>query len=163
MSAVVAYYSQGGHTRLAAEMLAAELGASLVEVTCTKPYPTKGFAKFFKGGRDALMGKLPEISYRQVDTGSADLVVLCFPNWADRPAPAIVSFIEENSLKGVPVALVATSASGNSDKCRDAIAPRLGRDVSKLPMLSLKEPKQEEVETLSTTIADFARTLEVQA
>ena len=104
MSAVVAYYSQGGHTRLAAELLAAELGASLVEVTCTKPYPTKGFAKFFKGGRDALMGKLPEISYRQVDTGSADLVVLCFPNWADRPAPAIVSFIEENSLKGVPVA-----------------------------------------------------------
>lgn len=161
MSAIVAYYSLQGHTRLAAELLARDLGANLVEVTCTKPYPTKGFAKFLKGGRDALMGKLPEISYRQVDTGLADLVVLCFPNWADRPAPAIVSFIEKNSLKDVPVALVATSASGNSDKCRDVIAARLGRDVSQVPMLSLKEPKQEEAATLSTTIADFARTLEV--
>ena len=50
MKTAVVYYSMSGNTELAAERIAAVLGADLIRLTPVKAYPDKGFRKFFWGG-----------------------------------------------------------------------------------------------------------------
>ena len=43
MKTTVVYYSMGGNTRLAAERIAKDLGAELLEIRPKKAYPDSGF------------------------------------------------------------------------------------------------------------------------
>jgi len=60
MKTLVVYYSLSGNTKFAAETIAAELGADIVEIVDLKK--RQGKLAFLSNGRDAGRGKETEIA-----------------------------------------------------------------------------------------------------
>ena len=50
MKTAIVYYSLGGNTAYAAQLLAEGLDADLIAIRPVKAYPDTGFRKFFWGG-----------------------------------------------------------------------------------------------------------------
>ena len=50
MKRLILYYSLTGHTRAAAEQLAAQTAATLCEIRTVKPMPTSRFSQIMYGG-----------------------------------------------------------------------------------------------------------------
>ena len=61
MKTLIVYYSLEGNTRLAAERIAERIGADTLRLAPKKAYADKGFAKFFWGGKSAVMAEAPAL------------------------------------------------------------------------------------------------------
>ena len=163
MRSAVVYYSLEGNTRVAAQGLAARLGAKLFEVEPVKAYPIKGLAKFFHGGKDSAFGRLPQIKSLVMDPSSYDLVVLALPMWAGKAAAPINTFLKGRSFGKAKVAFVISSASGDASSCAKDLAGKVGRSVADIPVLSLKNPAQMNKAELGAQIDAFADRLQNSA
>ena len=159
MRTAVVYYSLEGNVRVAAEKLAARLGAELFEVRTTKAYPTKGLFKFLSGGKDSTFGATPSIEPVGLDPSAYDLVVVALPMWAGKVAAPINSLLKAVDFSDSRVALVVSSASGDSRSCVDDFASKLGRVSAGLPVLSLVNPKKMDTAELDQKVASFAGVL----
>ena len=62
-----------------------------------KAYHDKGFAKFFWGGKSAVMAEKPELEEVSVDLSGYDRIIFGFPVWASNFTPPLRTFIEEHS------------------------------------------------------------------
>lgn len=60
MKTLIVYYSLEGNTEYAAGRIAAALQAETLCLRLKKAYADKGFAKFFWGGKSAVMAEKPE-------------------------------------------------------------------------------------------------------
>ena len=58
---LVVYYSLEGNTEYVANVLKEKIGADLLKLVPKKAYHDKGFAKFFWGGKSAVMAEKPEL------------------------------------------------------------------------------------------------------
>ena len=58
MKTLIVYYSLEGNTQYAAERIAGRIGADVLRLVPKKAYHDKGFAKFFWGGKSAVMGEI---------------------------------------------------------------------------------------------------------
>ncbi|MEO0085266.1 MAG: hypothetical protein ABIK37_01405 [candidate division WOR-3 bacterium] len=94
MKAVVVYYTRFGHNKVVAETIAEVLEADVRQIQTPKQhgYPYMGFASFF----NVRMRILP----MDLDFGDAELLVLCTPIWAWKPAPPARTFLREARLEG---------------------------------------------------------------
>lgn len=155
MRTAVIYYSLEGNTRAAATKLAQELDADIFEVRTVKAYPTKGLAKFLKGGKDALFGALPKVDQLNVDPSTYDLVVLAFPLWAGKAAAPINSVVDKLDFGTARVALVVSSASGDVGSCEKDIANKLGRPAGSITTASLTNPGKMTEAELSNKIENL--------
>lgn len=61
MKTLIVYYSLEGNTEYAAGRIAAALQADTLRLRPKKAYADKGFAKFFWGGKSAVMAEKPEL------------------------------------------------------------------------------------------------------
>ena len=57
MEKIVIFYSFEGNTKLIAENIAKTIGADLLELKLKKEMKSKGFMKYFWGGKAAIMKK----------------------------------------------------------------------------------------------------------
>ena len=94
MKTAIVYYSMSGNTDMVARKTAEELGGSLTELRPVKEYPSKGFRKFIRGGKSAVMGEKPALEPYTFDD-SSDLVIIGSPVWAGNIAPPLRTFITE--------------------------------------------------------------------
>ena len=86
MRALVVFYSLSGTTRRVAQTLAAELGADLEEIRCSRYRP--GFFGFWRAGYASWRSKIPEIVPPTRDPGDYELVAVGGPVCKNRSKPA---------------------------------------------------------------------------
>ena len=115
---LVVYYSLEGNTEYVANVLKEKIGADLLKLVPKKAYHDKGFAKFFWGGKSAVMAEKPELEEFDVDLSQYERIIFGFPVWASNFTPPLRTFIENNAekLKGKRFAAFACQSGGGAEK-----------------------------------------------
>ncbi|MGB4590322.1 MAG: flavodoxin [Clostridiaceae bacterium] len=158
MKTAVVYYSLEGNTKLAAEKIAAKLGAELIQIIPAKEYPTGKVSKYFWGGKSATFGESPKLEPYHFDQNQYDLVILGTPIWAGTFAPPLRTFMRENELMDKKVALFACCSGGATDKCFEQLKKETGCSTM-LSTLRLIDPLKGNPAEVDRQIVDFCATL----
>ena len=154
MKTAIVYYSLQGNIRYVAKKVADKTGADLIELIPVKAYPDKGMAKFIWGGSAVAFKKKPELEPYKFQASDYDLIILATPVWASGFVPPIRTFLEDNDLSGKKIAVIASSAGGNSAKCISALK-EASKTASFVAVLDLIDPKDKPSEEKEKKIADF--------
>lgn len=117
MRCALVYYSLTGHVKFLVQQVRKSLDCDVFELQAKRPYPDKGFMKFYRGGRDAslrwkvaLQEPLPLLDAYQV-------VVVCTPVWAGRVSSPIYSYLSKVDLRNKQLYFLASSSGGDTRKC----------------------------------------------
>ena len=112
MKTLIAYFSFGGNTALAAGLLRSSLNADVHEIKLLKDKKRSGPGKFFWALSQVLGNKRPAVKPFADDINKYDLILLGTPVWAGNPSPALLSFIDQAKIANKKIALFCTSAGG---------------------------------------------------
>ena len=158
MNKIVVYYSMLGNTDYVAEKIADKTGADLLRIDPVKAYPDKGFMKFYRGGKSAVMAQKPQLLPYEFHPERYDLIILGSPVWASTFSPPIRTFIEENraSFDGKQIAAYLC-CSGSGDKALEKLKKAIGIEGFYAEAMFI-DPKQH-VDN-EKQIADFCRKLD---
>ncbi len=128
MKTLVVYYSLEGNTEYVANSIKDKTGADLLKLVPKKAYHDKGFAKFFWGGKSAVMAEKPALEAYDVDLSAYDRIVFGFPVWASNFTPPIRTFVEENKkgLSGKKLAAFACQSGAGAEKALAKLAKAVG-------------------------------------
>lgn len=140
MRTLIVYYSLGGNTEYAADIIASRLGADTLRLEPEKAYPDRGFRKFFWGGKSAVMAETPQLKPYAFDAAGYDRVILGFPVWAGNVTPPIRTFVRDNDLKGKRVAAFACQSGAGAEKAFGRLKAALGVDELEAELI-LIDPK----------------------
>lgn len=154
MKTAIVYYSMHGNVRYVAEKVAKELGADLIELKPVKAYPDKGAMQFIWGGSAVTFKKKPDLEPYTFNASEYDLVIIGTPVWASNFTPPLRTFFEDNDLTGKKIAVIATSAGGDSSKCIQAVKEATKTDAL-AATLSLTDPKDRPSDEIEKKIGEF--------
>ncbi len=154
MKTAIVYYSMHGNIRYVAKKVADELGADLIELVPKKAYPDKGMIKFIWGGSAVTFKKKPDLEPYKFNASDYEMVILATPVWASSFTPPLRTFLDNNDLTGKKIAVITTSAGGDSSKCIEALKTSANAE-SLVASLSLVEPKDHPSEANDKKIAEF--------
>lgn len=157
MKTLVVFFSLEGNTEYAAKKISEKTGASLLKLVPKKAYHDKGFAKFFFGGKSAVMAEKPELESYDIDPAEYDRIVFGFPVWASNFTPPLRTFILENNekLRGKHFSAFACQSGGGAEKAFAKLEKCLG--VSLDHTLILIDPKAKPTEENNEKIEAFCR------
>ena len=160
MKKLIVYYSLEGNTEYAANRIKDRTGADLLKLVPKKAYHDKGFAKFFWGGKSAVMAEKPELEAYEVNLTEYDQVIFGFPVWASNFTPPIRTFIEENkeALKGKRFAAFACQSGGGAEKALAKLAKSIGIDAFERTVI-LIDPRTKKNESTDAQINSFCDAL----
>ena len=156
MKTVIVYYSLEGNTHYIAEKIAERIGADTVRLKTKKAYADKGFAKFFWGGKSAVMAEKPELEPFSADIGSYDRIIIGFPVWASNITPPIRTFISEyaSSLEGKKIAVFACESGSGAPKAFGRLLKVLGTESFEAEAVFI-DPKDRPSEKNEEALDDF--------
>lgn len=157
MKTAIVYYSMHGNVRYVSEKVAKELGADLIELIPVKAYPDKGAMQFLWGGSAVTFKKKPDLEPYTFNASDYDLIIIGTPVWASNFTPPLRTFFENNDLTGKKIAVIATSAGGNSSKCIEAVKAA-AKTETLAATLSLVDPKSQPSDDNEKKIAEFIET-----
>ena len=125
---LVVYYSLEGNTEYVASVLKEKIGADLLKLVPKKAYHDKGLAKFFWGGKSAVMAEKPELEEINIDLSQYERIIFGFPVWASNFTPPLRTFIENNAgkLKGKRFAAFACQSGAGAEKAFTKLAKCIG-------------------------------------
>jgi flavodoxin len=115
MKTVILFYSRTRKTALAARTLASAVGADLVEVTDLTD--RMGPLNYVKSALDAVRENKTRITPEKIDLTEYGLIYIGGPTWAAKPAPAIITLIDQCDLKGkdvIPFTTVGRNGGGQA-------------------------------------------------
>jgi len=112
MKALVLYYSFEGHTKEIAEVIAQAINADLEAIKPLHELRSHGFSKYIWGGRQAVMGKKPELQELTSNVQGYDVLFIGTPVWAFTYSPPIRTLIHSNLLKDMKVVFFCTHDGG---------------------------------------------------
>ncbi len=117
MKKVIVYYSLEGNTDYIADKLSDALGAGKMRLIPEKAYADKGFAKFFWGGRSAVMAEKPVLKPYDLDKDFEEIII-GFPVWAGNITPPIRTFVSDNKelLKGKRISAFACQSGNGAER-----------------------------------------------
>ena len=140
MKTLIVYYSLEGNTAQTAEQIAEATGADLLRLRPVKAYPESGFAKFFWGGKSAVMAETPKLEAYDADPAEYDRIVFGFPVWAGNVTPPIRSFVKQHDLHGKRFAAFACQSGAGAEKAFGRLRDLLGIDAFDAELI-LIDPK----------------------
>ena len=114
MKSLVVYYSRSGNTRFVAEQITQEIGADIEEIIDKKK--RKGLLGFIISGYDATRGRLTKIVQIEKSPLDYELIIVGTPMWNKRIAPAVRTYLKENSFSGKHVALFSTNLGSQPER-----------------------------------------------
>ena len=128
MKTLVVYYSLEGNTEYVAEKIKEAIGADLLKLVPKKAYHDKGFAKFFWGGKSAVMAEKPELESYNIELTEYERIIFGFPVWAGNFTPLLRTFIGDNkeNLKNKTFAAFACQSGSGAEKAIGKLAKCLG-------------------------------------
>ncbi len=117
MKRLIVFYSLEGNTEYIADKLADSLGAGSLRLIPEKAYADKGFAKFFWGGKSAVMAEKPPLKPYDLDADFEEIII-GFPVWAGNITPPIRTFVLENKelLNGKRISAFACQSGSGAEK-----------------------------------------------
>lgn len=162
MKTLVVYYSLEGNTEYVAEQIKEATGADLLKLVPKKAYHDKGFAKFFWGGKSAIMAEKPALEAYDVDLTAYERIIFGFPVWASTFTPPIRTFIEDNKdgLKGKKLAAFACQSGSGAEKAFAKLAKTVGIDDFEKKAIFI-DPKAKKSEDMDAKIGAFCKALNV--
>ncbi len=128
MSTLVVFFSLDGNTRFIAEHIAEAIDANIVSLNTKKKYPTKGFKKYFCGGKDVLFGEKPPLANGHIDWEGYDTIIIGSPVWAGSYAPPVKTFLSDHPIAGKRVAVFACHGGGGAEKCLERMKTALSNN-----------------------------------
>jgi len=152
MKAAVVYYTRFGHNEVIAKTIADKLGAERfrIEIPGRPGYPVMGFCSMF----NVKM----KIKPMRTDFSNFDLVVLCVPIWAWKPAPPARTFVRESKLPR-KLAVSFSTGGGPIQRAEEKLRQLLKeRDVEIVAVGEINTDKTDE-EHLKTEARAFAERL----
>jgi flavodoxin len=160
MKTLIVYFSLEGNTEYVADMMSKEIGADVLRLIPKKAYHDKGFAKFFWGGKSAVMAEKPELEEYTVDLSQYERIVFGFPVWASNFTPPLRTFIEDNaaSLEGKNFAAFACQSGNGAQKAFAKLAKELGISGIEKTAVFL-DPKARHDESKDAQISEFCNVL----
>ena len=120
MKRLILYYSLSGHTRAAAEQLAAQTGATLCEIRTVKPMPTSRFSQIMYGGMLSSFGICPRLAEAPPAAEDFDEIILGLPVWAGKCAAPVKTLLQGQELCDKVTAVFTYSGSG--DHLRETVS-----------------------------------------
>ncbi len=130
MRDLIVYYSLEGNTEYVVNRIKAKTGADTLRLVPRKAYKDKGFAKFFWGGKSAVMAEKPMLNDYEADLAVYDRIIFGFPVWASTFTPPIRTFVSDNmdALKGKKFAAFACQSGNGAEKAFEKLAKYIGID-----------------------------------
>lgn len=107
--AIVIYYSLSGNTKRIAELIRDKTGADIAEIQTLIPYAGDYNSIVEQGHKEVNNGYKPKIKRISADLSEYNTVILGTPVWWYTMAPAVLTFLSENSLDGKRIILFATN------------------------------------------------------
>ena len=128
MRDLIVYYSLEGNTEYVVNRIKEKTGADILRLIPKKAYSDKGFAKFFWGGKSAVMAEKPELESYDIDLSFYDRIIFGFPVWAGTFTPPIRTFVTENkdALKGKKLAAFACQSGNGAEKAFIKLSKLIG-------------------------------------
>ncbi len=136
---LVVFYSFEGNTKFVAEAIARSAGCDLLELKPEKEIKTRGFMKYFWGGRQVIMKKKPKLLPLGKKPEGYDLLFIGTPVWASNFAPALRTFLSENRLKGKKIALFCCYGGSPGEALENMKKELAGNSI--IGEIGFKEPK----------------------
>ena len=157
---LVVYYSLEGNTEHVAEKIKEKLGADILKLVTKKAYHDKGFAKFFWGGKSAVMAEKPELEKISMDISGYERIIFGFPVWASNFTPPLRTFIEDNAekLKGKRIAAFACQSGAGAEKAFAKLAKCIGIEAFEQTEVFI-DPKSKPDEKKDAQLEDFCNAL----
>lgn len=112
MKKLVVFYSFEGNTKLMAETIAKEIDADVLEIKPEKEMKSRGFMKFFWGGKSVMTKEEPKLLPLDKNVEDYDLIFIGTPVWAWSYAPAFKSFFSNNKITDKKIALFCCHGGG---------------------------------------------------
>ena len=103
MKPLVLYYYYSGNTKQVAEKIHQEIGGDIARIETVTPYTGDYNTVVSQGKKEVDQRYHPPIQLIGVDISQYDTIVLGSPVWWYTYAPAVASFLEQNSLAGKKV------------------------------------------------------------
>lgn len=160
MKNLVVFYSLEGNTEYVADMVKEKVGADLLKLVPKKAYHDKGFAKFFWGGKSAVMAEKPELEAYDVNLSDYDRIIFGFPVWAANYTPPLRTFIEDNKahLQGKRFAAFACQSGSGAEKALAKLSKSL--DIEGFDSTAVFiDPKARPDDGKNRQIEDFCKSL----
>ena len=160
MRTLVVFYSLEGNTEYVAEKIREKTGADLLKLVPKKAYHDKGFAKFFWGGKSAVMAEKPELEPYNVDLSEYERLIFGFPVWASNYTPPIRTFVLDNksALSGKKLAAFACQSGAGAERAFAKLAKTIGiRDFDKKAVFI--DPKAKKNDETNAMIDLFCNSL----
>ncbi len=119
MKTLIVYYSFEGNTEFIAKAMAEAIGADLLKLQPKKEIPTKGFMKYFWGGRQAMMKMKPELLPLEKNPADYDFIILGTPVWAFTYSPPLATYFSQRPFKNKRIALFCCHGGGKAGTLRN--------------------------------------------
>ncbi|AOY78111.1 flavodoxin family protein [Clostridium formicaceticum] len=110
---LVIYYSFEGNTKLIAQTIADTVQGDLLQLVPKKEIQSKGFMKYFWGGRQVMMKKKPELYPLDKNPQDYDVLFIGTPVWAWSFAPPLYTFFQTTEIANKKVALFSCNRGQN--------------------------------------------------
>ena len=160
MKSLVVYYSLTGKTKLVAEAIAEALGATLVEITETKPRKL-GPLIYLVGGFSAMTNRRSKITPLNVDLNQYERIFVGSPIWASRPVPAVNSFVYQTDFQGRDVvpffSMGGTTAERALANVTAKVERRQGNVAGSLAITSYRVSDDEIISKTKDAIQQYSR------
>lgn len=156
MKTLIVYYSLEGNTEVIANKIAANTKADLLRLKPVKENPTKGFKKFFWGGKSVMFGEKPELEKYQVNLSEYDKIIIGTPIWASSYVPPIKTFLADNKIEGKKVYLYACHSGGGANKCFAKLKEEL-KNNKIIATADFLDPKSKQSSNTEEQVKEFCR------
>ncbi|WP_315385675.1 flavodoxin [uncultured Stenotrophomonas sp.] len=121
-TALVAYFSRSGNTRVVAGLIQRAFGADLFEIQPAVPYPDEYLATVEQARQERDRGIEPALEATVVAIRSYQTVYLGFPIWGETAPPVIRSFLSRHDLNGKTLVPFVTHGGYGLGSSREVIA-----------------------------------------
>lgn len=109
MKTLILYYSYTGNTKSIADMIQSKIGGDTERIDTVIPYSGDYNSVVDQGHKEVNQGYMPEIKPLSVNLDDYDTIVLGMPVWWYTFAPAMKTFLTNNSLSGKTIYPFATN------------------------------------------------------
>jgi len=151
MKTIVLYYSRTRKTKVVAETLAKELSADIQEIKDFKE--RSGFLNYLSASLDAFRENKTKITPENLNLDDYGLIYLGSPTWAGKPSPSIITFIDQNDLKGKDIILFATMGNQGAHSVIKRMNEKIeARGARMVNSFSIKTSGKELIEIKDSTL-----------